>query len=50
VAAILASIVLDLWVLPLIWRCVVKKEKSPPGAPWKWFAWLRKNFGWWLEW
>ncbi len=50
VAAILASIVLDLWVLPLIWRRVVKKEKSPPGAPWKWFAWLRKNFGWWLEW
>jgi 4-amino-4-deoxy-L-arabinose transferase-like glycosyltransferase len=49
VAAILASIILDLWVLPLIWRRVVKKEKPHPGAPWTWFSGWGKKLRWWLE-
>jgi 4-amino-4-deoxy-L-arabinose transferase-like glycosyltransferase len=49
VAAILASIVLDLWVLPLVWRRLVKKERPRTGAPWKWFSGLGKKLHWWLE-
>jgi 4-amino-4-deoxy-L-arabinose transferase-like glycosyltransferase len=48
-AVILASIVLDLYLLPLIWRRVVKKEKAPPRGPWVWLTKLGKKLQWWLE-
>ena len=46
---ILASVVLDLYLLPLIWRRVVKKEKAPPRGPWMWLKKLGRKLHWWLE-
>jgi 4-amino-4-deoxy-L-arabinose transferase-like glycosyltransferase len=54
--AILASLLLELCFLPLIWRHRGKKEYLQR-IPWRWFVspgkkpnWLRKIFHWWLEW